>query len=324
MGRNPFKELVIGIQGPRGGGKDAFGSYLACCYMLAGVTCKSNMPIGGVFAEGRVQAEELDMSELYRFGQDFERNIVVYFSEIDKLIHKRRSISNANMLLNVLATQIGKKGITIIANCQDWFWLDAEWIYQTDILVYCQDAAFTPWGHEEHLPEGHMSIISVYNISGVLPGPQYKLTGQPFQRFHFPTRKMWDKRVNPSAPLFDSYKVLGVEQMMSKVTIDRSEYHLSLDSRKGAFPQAQIEHYLPKSSALQFIREAVDGLRARGVEEIPGSDFREILYKAGYEGDPRGIGNYISRIPGVRSRPDHRRGVQYMITPQEEASSARA
>lgn len=319
MGRNTFKELVIGIHGPRGAGKDAYGAYLASCYMLAGVTCKSNMPIWGTWAEGKVQSEELDASELYQFGQDFERDIVIYFSEIDKLIHRRRAMTNATMLLNVLATQIGKKGITIIANCQDWFWLDDQWIYQTDILVYCQDLAFTPWGHEEHLEEGYMSSISVYNISGVLPGPQYKLTGRPFQQFTFNTRATWDKKMNRFAPIFDSYKVVGVDQMMSKVVLDRSEYHVSAGGMKGDF-RGNIEHYVPKSSALQFVREAVDGLRDRGITSIPGTDLRDILYKAGYEGDPRGLGNYIARIPGVRSRRGHV-GVEYEISPQEEGGS---
>ncbi|HUW08439.1 MAG TPA: hypothetical protein VM537_01860, partial [Anaerolineae bacterium] len=170
--RNSFKEYVIGIHGPRGAGKDAYGSYLACCYMLAGATCKSNMPIWGTFSEGKVQSEELDISELYKFGQDFEKNVVIYLSEIDKLIPRRRSMSTGNMLLDVLATQIGKKGITIIANTQDWFWLDDQWVYQTDIIVYCQDAAYTPWGREEDLEEGYMTLVSIYNISGVLPGPQ--------------------------------------------------------------------------------------------------------------------------------------------------------
>jgi len=317
--RNSFKEYVIGIHGPRGAGKDAYGSYLACCYMLAGATCKSNMPIAATFSEGRVQSEELDISELYKFGQDFDKNVVIYLSEADKLLSARRSMTTANMLLNVLATQIGKKGITIIANTQDWFWLDDRWVYQTDIIVYCQDAAYTPWGREEELAEGYVTLVSVYNISGVLPGPQYKVSGQPFQQFRFNTRATWDRRVNPSAPIFDTYKILGVNELMRRVVLDRTELHIGSESRvNGEIMRGNIEDYVPRSSALDSIRQAIDGLRARGVTSIPGADLREILVNAGYQGDPRGVGNYIARIPGVRARRDNYRGVQYEIAPQEE------
>ncbi len=317
--RNEFKELVIGLHGHRGAGKDAIGSALACCYMLADVACKSNMPIATTFPGlGSVRSEELDMEELYKFGQGFQKNVVIYLSEMDKFIHRRRAMSTANMVLDVLATQIGKKGITIIGTCQDWFWLDDPWIYQTDVLISCEDATRTIWGQEEGLEEGYITVADVYNISGVLPGPQYRMSQRALMQWKFPTRQTWDKRVNPHAPIFDTYGIIGVEQLMRKVVLHRTETHIGRDKASGALVKGPIEDYVPGSTALQVIQEAVNGLRDRGIQSIPGSDFRDILARAGYEGDPRQTGNYIARIPGVRVSRHSRRGVEYELTPREE------
>lgn len=314
---NKYKELVIGIQGPRGAGKDAYGSYLACLYMLSGVPCMSNMPIKGTFLEGKVESQELDIDQLFKFGQDFDRNILIYFSEIDKLVHRRRSITNVNLILNVLATQIRKKGITIIANAQDWFWLDDEWVFQTDILVNCKDMAYTSYGHDENIEEGHTSFIECYNLSGVVRAPLYRETGKPYQRFHFNTRAMWDKKINRQGPIYDTYKVLGVKELMSRVVLHKEEVHIYAgdnNAEKPDFSNQDISQYLPGSRAMEYITGAVDRLRAEGVTKIPAARFRQILAEAGYDGNPQSVGRYMHRLPGIEVE-DIRSGAQYVLSP---------
>ena len=302
---NKYKEMVIGIQGPRGGGKDAYGSFLACMYMFRGIPCYSNMPIKGKFLEGTVESKELDLDMLFKFGQGFEQDIVIYFSEIDKLIHRRRSISNANMILNVLATQIRKKGITIIANAQDWFWLDDEWVFQTDVLITCKDLAFTMLGHEENISEGYSTLLEFYNISGVMHAPPYSETGRPYSKGTFNTRAMWDKKINRQGPIFDSYRVMGVQEIMSKVVLHKEEIHLYADGApqgKPDFSEEDPRNFLPESYAMNHVSTAIDHLKSQGINEIMADDFRTMLYDAGFQGDPAMIGRYMSRLNAVAKR----------------------
>jgi len=277
-----FKELVIGIQGMRGGGKDCLGSYLACCYMLGGIPCMSNMPIRGTFAEGSVASMPLDINKLYKFDKHFESNVVIYISEIDKLVHRRRSISTANMLLNILATQIRKKGITIIANAQDWFWLDAEWIFQTDILINTKDLAFTNYAEEEYVPEGFTSFLQYYDISGATTKHPYKETGLPYRQDHFNMRMMWDRKVNGQGPMFDSYSVMGVEQIMSKVKLHRDTVNVRPEYGAVDFHnQEDIGGFLPASQAYGAIKSAVDFYRNTGIREVSSSEITQLLSTKG-------------------------------------------
>lgn len=323
---NKFKELVIGIQGPRGAGKDSYGSYLACKYMFQGIPCYSNMPIKGHFLEGDAQSQELDLDMLFKFGQGLDNDIVIYISEIDKLVHRRRSISTANMILNVLATQIRKKGITIIATAQDWFWLDDEWVFQTDIMVDAQDWTYTRYGYDDHLPEGYKSLIECYNLSGVVRAPQYKYSGRPYRRFIFNTRAMWDKTINrQGGPIFDSYRIMGVQEMMSKVVLHKDEIHLyagGSQSNAPDFSDKDMTEYLPKSAAMEYVRNAVDALRAQGVSEIPAENFRKILMDAGFVGDPSMVGKYISRCNAYASRRQVQGRIitEYHLNPMEAVS----
>lgn len=312
---NKYKELVIGLQGPRGAGKDATGAHLACRYMLAGVLCMSNMPIKGEFRQGKVESQELDIDQLFKFGQDFEQNMVIYISEIDKLIHRRRSITNANMILNFLATQIRKKGITIIATAQDWFWLDDEWVFQTDILMNCKDMAFTSHGHDENIPEGHTSFIESYNLSGVVRAPLFKETGRPYRKDYFNMRAMWDKKINRQGPIYDTYRIMGIKEMMSKVILHKDEVHLYTGEREAPdFSGQDIKQHLPGSRAMEFISGAVDKLRAEGVDKMPAGQFRQVLAEAGYKGSAVGVGRYIRRLPGIEVVP-MRSGSQYVLSP---------
>lgn len=333
---NRFKELVIGTHGARGAGKDAFDAWVASCYMLANVPCYSNMPVEGVFdpytyrptMKGhplyRVKSQELQVNNLYTFGQDFEHDTLLYLSEVDKIIHRRRSISTANMLLNVLATQIRKAGVTIVANAQDWFWLDDEWVFQTDILANCSDLAFTPWGHEEGLKEGWITYVELYDISGVATGYRYRDTGRPYARFRFGTRAMWDRSINGQGPIFDSGKILGVEQMMSKIVLDREEVHISKQGQYQDVPTFEGKDFsmyrgnIPGSKAQVFVQNAINALRGQGVDEISNKALGDILYQAGYQGPAGMIGKYVKRIAGIESYtggPKGEKGTRYLLQP---------
>lgn len=299
-----FKELGWGIQGPRGAGKDAFGSWLASTYMLGGVTCYSNSEIIATFEEGSVKTENLFTSQLFAMGKSyingkgeevsaFNQDCLIYLSEMDKLVHRFRRMSNVNMLLRVLATQLRKDGLSFIGTAQDWFWVDPDWIFQTDVLVNCMDLAFTTYGKEENMPEGYESYIEMFDLSGAITGRRYKDSGQPYAAFNFNVRKMWDPAVNGGqGPLYDSYKMTGLEDMLTKVVLDKTEKHIG----SGSVEDRNIADYLPRSQALNFIQNALETKRAEGQTSITNSQIRSILLDAGFQGDIRTIGRHIEKL----------------------------
>jgi hypothetical protein len=299
-----FKELGYGIQGPRGAGKDAFGSYVAILYMLGGVPCYSNTEIIANFQEGTVHTENLFTSQLLAMGKTytnaegeeiggFKQDCLIYLSEMDKLANKFRRMSNINMVLSVLATQLRKDGVSFVGTAQDWFWVDPSWIFQTDVLVNCMDLAFTPYGKEENMPEGYESYLEMFDLSGAITGRRYKETGQPYAAFNFNTRKMWDPAVNGGqGPLYDSYKMTGLEDMLTKVVLDKREKHIG----SASVEDRNIADYVPRSQALNYIQGALEAKRAEGQTSINNSEIRHILVDAGFQGDIRTIGRHIEKL----------------------------
>lgn len=291
-----FRELGWGIQGPRGAGKDAFGAYLACTYMLGGIPCYSNTEIDALWQEGHVHTENLFTSQLLSLGQayvnaegqtveGFQKDCLIYMSEMDKLAHKFRRMTNMNMVLRILATQLRKDGISFIGTAQDWFWVDPDWIFQTDVLARCDDLAFTEYGIEEHMPEGYETYVRLFDLSGMMTGHPYKETGKPYYDFYFQTRMMWDPEVNGGqGPLYNSYKLYGLEDMLTKIVLDKKERHISSPD---AVPQGRLSDFLPESPAFDMIKAGIDNFRNEGRGEITNSEFITMLQSAGFKGNPQ-------------------------------------
>lgn len=306
-----YKELVVGIQGPRGAGKDAFGCYWAFTYLFADVPVYSNTPIAGEWDLGYFKSENLFASQLFAMGQGyvdeqgqdvagFKEDCLIYYSEIDKLIHRRRSTSNANMILRVLATQLRKSGISVAATAQDWFWLDSDWIYQTDVLVNCMDLAMSGFGHEEKMEEGFVTYLEFFDISGVITGYKYRDTGRPFDAQYFNTRMMWDPSLNGGqGPMYDSYAFYGLDEILTKVVLDKKERHIGGGTGNKAVPTFEnmdLRGYLPRSQALETITNAVSRLKDQGVKAVPAETLRRILEDGGYKADVRDMGQKMKAL----------------------------
>lgn len=291
-----FKELGWGIQGDRGAGKDAFGSWLASIYMLGGVPCYSNMMIDAVWQEGHVKTRNLFTSQLLTMGKSFinsqneeveglAEDCVIYLSEMDKLVHKFRRTSNANMILRILATQIRKNGYSFIGTAQDWFWVDPDWVFQTDVLVCCHELAFTNYGRENNMPEGYESYIEMFDLKGVF-GYKYKDTGKPYYTCNFTTRKMWDPLVNGGqGPLYDSYQTFGLEEMLTKIVLDKKERHIGPASVDMPNSSKSVSGLVPRSKAFSYLDSSLSALRNHGVSKIDDAEMRSLLVNAGYQGN---------------------------------------
>ena len=308
-----FKELGVGIQGPRGAGKDALGAYLASAYMLAGMPCYSNTLIEAKWDFGPVRTESLFTSQLFAMGQSyvnaegeevsgFKQDCLIYLSEMDKLVHKFRRMSNVNRILSVLATQIRKNGISFIGTAQDWFWVDPDWIFQTDMLIDCEDLHFSNFGNDENIPEGYVTYFRLFDLSGAITGERsgktYKESRQPYTSFYFQTRKMWDPEANGGqGPLYDSYKTYGLEDILTKVVLDKTEKHIGTAGQGPAtIEDRNLADYLPRSQAFGYIQAVLDSKRAAGQTSITNSEIQSVLLNAGYQGDIRAIGRQISKL----------------------------
>lgn len=189
-----------------------------------------------------------------------------------------------NMVLRVLATQLRKDGLSFIGTSQDWFWVDPDWIFQTDVLVCCQDLAFTDYGIEEHMPEGYESYIELFDLSGVF-GCRYKDTRRPYNSLYFQTRMMWDPEVNGGqGPLYDSYQMYGLEDMLTKVVLDKKERHIGPAGAE-TVAKGRLNEFLPGSPAFSQIKATLEDLRDQGKSEITKSEFVSMLIGAGFQGN---------------------------------------
>ena len=57
-------------------------------------------------------------------------------------------------LLNKGMTQIRKKKLSIRYYLQDFNWMNNRGEFQTDTIVKCREAAFTPWGKDKDVELG--------------------------------------------------------------------------------------------------------------------------------------------------------------------------
>jgi|GEM_PF-2437607 hypothetical protein len=193
----PGMSLVLGIDGPRGGGKSLLLTLLDTLDMGNGLRCKSNLPIAGEVWNSagkkvRVQSEELDYIRLVS-TIDQMWDYIVSIDEINLLFDALDFQRNGSKMFHKFMQQIRKRRVSIYYTLQNFRWADNRIRWQTDILVSCMDMYFYPAFREKGLERGQLIEIKARDLSGVLTGQAYDAENNP-QVFYgrFLAEPMWD------------------------------------------------------------------------------------------------------------------------------------
>ena len=195
------------ITGPRGSLKTLLLTMLACRNLLKcfyfryyGITKHvwTNYPIGFFhrsMLDDKVyylKPEPLNMESLYTFDAGLASGWV-YIDEIDQWYDRQDWAAVTQKLTNAVITQIRKRELSLGATTQNFQWLNARAQFQTDTLINCREAAFTPWGRKFGLQMGHVSFLTLKDLSGVNTGYQYAENFRTYNTKLLHGERYWDK-----------------------------------------------------------------------------------------------------------------------------------
>lgn len=165
------QSIIIGLIGPRGGGKSVGGARLTILdYMLAGYNVWSNMEIGiGVKVNGSVRElrskplhklELADLDTVYENGLLFVDEVNTYIADA------RRSMCDEALAFSYILQQIRKRKLNIIWTAQSESHCDDRLRWQTDIYITCNDVSVT----RRDCGIGELSLWKAYDVHGLVTG----------------------------------------------------------------------------------------------------------------------------------------------------------
>lgn len=190
--------------GPRGSCKTLLMTAKVCERLLKSYFLKqtrgienkiwSNYPVGFNFKSPlengkrvHLQPLPLNMEAFYTFDDELAHGWV-FIDEIDQWYDRQDWQAVTQKLMNKVMTQIRKKRLNVMASIQDINWLNARGQFQSDIIINCREAAFSPWGRRMGLDLGEASFLSFRDKSGVMTGYTYEETGKTYNH------TFWGKR----------------------------------------------------------------------------------------------------------------------------------
>jgi len=281
------QETVIAFLGPRGSGKTTGGVFHCFEAMTQGIEVYANLPIDGTFSDvGHLEAKPFANLELFGFGDTLQRNRLYFLDEFDKLCASRRSMSNANQLLNWLGTQIRKKGSSFILTAQDMYWIDGMWRSQFDVIIHCKDMFFTAWGKAQGVVKGALIHLRCCDLSGVVTGRSYWDTGEPYAEFLLNARGLWNK--------FDTYKTQGMDELLSRFEFKKKVYKVGFEEQ---MPDRPDISGLPVHTPMtEYVTGVLHDLANAGHREISGRDLDGLLRQQGIEMEKGQRGRLLKRL----------------------------
>jgi len=200
-------DYVVAFVGPRGAGKTLSMSYLAIRDMLAGRPVFANYDIHW---NGH-RSQPLDTADWLTLSSKLD-GATICLAEIQLWADSRRTLTVMNRLLGYLTMQTRKRAMSFYYTIQEFSWLDARLRWLTDVLIFCQDVAPTPWGRQNKLERGTLINWLVYDLSGLISGKPYQLLG----RLRLKAKPLWQA--------YDSYQTFEPWEGFSKVSVKADEY----------------------------------------------------------------------------------------------------
>ena len=194
------------ITGPRGACKTLYMTSLVVDKLIKSQIRKllhlpekqvwSNYPVGFYWTSPvdrklvYLEPKPLNIEAFYTFDDELS-NGWAYIDEIDQWFDRQDWQSVTQKLLNKGMTQIRKKKLSITCTLQDFNWMNNRGEFQTDTIVKCREAAFTPWGKKQDVELGEVGFLTFRDKSGITTGYSYDELAKEFQLV-FQGKRFWD------------------------------------------------------------------------------------------------------------------------------------
>jgi hypothetical protein len=279
--------LVIVYTGPKRSGKSLLMVHRAVWDMASGRTVWSNIPIhtpkflvdkGFPYRE----AKPLDWNSFYLLSEEYQEGTVC----LDEAVYtddSRSSLTMKNKLINTIMNQVGHRSLNVYYTVKSHSWMDRRLVFETDLRIECFDLALSTWGRKNGLTRGKVIKLIYYDLSGAVTGYRYEDSKRPFNTKLFNVGdKYWDA--------YDTKRIVGLEEVFTGVKVDLQQRVIS---NKKAVDQDLL-------NALYQIASQVRENSADMTGKC--SDYWDLVYRVGIDGDPRHLGKYM-RLLGVDKKP---------------------
>ncbi len=277
------------MTGPRGSGKTLLMTADMCRRLIRAYLQKlvgeeyerifSNYPAGFHYYPGYglppvyLEPEPLNMVALAVFDKGFYK-CHAYIDEIDQWLD-RQDWADATQKLTAKSIQlIRKRKMSITATIQSFEWLNSRIQFQTDVIVKCREAAFTPWGRAKHLQLGEVGFTDWRDKSGVLTGYSYDESGKSIP-ITFQGKRFWDT--------YDTSYEFDPMDTSTKYTLKRPTKEILLPGAEGydeggggaaggAYIRDRNFHSEKKNRIDVLVSHAVNDFREQGKFTVPGAE----------------------------------------------------
>ncbi|PVV83512.1 hypothetical protein [Dehalogenimonas alkenigignens] len=204
---------IWGFIGPEGAGKTTAMTYWMELHMLTkndyGMTgqCRT-FPGYELYTPHGQKVKEITTKDMVSQMSQLQ-NIIVGIDEIQQFNDSSRHMTVINQLTGYVGMQRRKVGLGIFYTLQNWQWLYDRMRWLTHLLTVCSDLHFTPWGRENHIPQGMFIQMKTYDCKGFL-------TGEPWA-------ELAPMRLQPSIlfPYYRSYNVIDIFEGQEQIKVKK-------------------------------------------------------------------------------------------------------
>lgn len=292
------KAIIGAITGDKGAGKSLILARLIVRKLVAGETVWSNMKVetgktilarrlspGGVpfkFAK----TEPLDWDLLYQLDESLAEGTVA-IDEIGYFDGSRSSMDTRNRLINSCVRQVRHRNLDFWCTAKHFLRIDRYLREEVDVLVVCNDLAYSPWGRRLHLPGGCQVHALYFDLSGMITGKStYPFIGKANT---VDTRRAYKDVLIHGRPYHDCYDTREI------VSLEEAFTGVSVRFKKRQYGNAHTDSDGLKEKILQGIGDFVKA----GEYVVSGFGFWEHMkHKYDVEGSRNTLGKYMP--PEVR------------------------
>lgn len=293
----PYTKAIIGvIVGDKGAGKSFMLAVTIVRKMVEGGIVWSNMKVktgktilNRVYSPGGKKIEycesnPLDWDLLYKLDESLVEGTVA-IDELGYFAGSRQSQDTRNKLINACLRQSRHRNLDFWSTAKNFFRVDNYIREEADVLIVCNDLAYSPWGKAVNLEPGTVIHTLYFDLSGVVTGRSvYPFIGR-------------DNRVNtkmayqdknwhalPYHDCYDTKEIISLEEAFSGVRIDFKKRVIGNNDREGE-----------RAGIKEKILQAIKSFKDMGEFRVPTHVFWDYMKSLGVDGDPQTLGRYVPR-----------------------------
>jgi hypothetical protein len=215
----------------------------------------------------------------------------VYIDEIDQWYDRQDWAAITQKLTNAVITQIRKRELSLSATTQNFQWLNARAQFQTDTLINCREAAFTPWGRKMGLQMGKVSFLTLKDLSGVNTGYQYAENFRTYSTKLLNGERYWDKYdTNFQFDPTETKKKFSLKRDSTIITLGEGGYKIQRDDGSEQMSSKQSD------PAFAIFSHVMDECKEQGLDRVPISEVWSKAHEIGWDGEPWAGGAILRKL----------------------------